>query len=869
MTAAELALALVRTTLATGIAACLALLLLSSLRVVTPRVHRIAWSLVVLQGWLLIPWTFQIKSPPVEHASPLGGTSSSASTWSDSDSPSIQLPTAETNSRDRSISPAPFAILAWLTGAALAAGLAAARYARILRTLPLGAAPDDPQWQAEWSNALCAMPSSSWACPKGGTPKSARGVVEAGSFAQILHALRRTLGVPLRDPAFRLRVDLRITDRLGPLLAYIPFTYLILAPRPLWTVLTSAERSAILRHELAHLRRRDLWKSLALRALALPQWFNPLAWLAVRRFDEAAEWACDDAATSAHPNEQLTMANSLLHAAEFATATPCGAVAVQGGVLSRRIHRLVTPRFKEESNMRKLAVPALLAALAAAQLIRIDRVSAESAVEQASHHADAPPAPPTAATRREYKESAWPRYIVEPPDILLIEGVKLVPKAPHRLEAFDAILVRVAGAFPEHPIDDTYSVDADGTINLGPTYGRIHVAGLTIEEAEERIRADLSKILTDVKASASLVASAGAQQITGQHLVAMDGRVNLGVYGSVYVAGLTIEESCEAIEKKLAERLEQPQVSVDVLSYNSKVYYVITKGGGKGDNVVRAPITGNETVLDAIANIGGMSVNAATKIWIARPAPNGVGVEQILPVAWNDIADGASTATNYQLMPGDRLFIEPQPPESTHEAAAPAPEQRGSALPARDGALPSTPYSVPTPRPSATQAEPAQPPRPVQESPLPQRAQQILFKISVIRDRTGDVTELSPALRTEGAALGDANALLGALRILRKHELIEEIADPMLATVVGRTARMELAHAPDVSAIAVAVSPRSMESDGGRRVLNIQVGLTHGAVKIDRGMDVPLGQTLVLAAPPHAELGPGKVYLVVTPELVE
>jgi hypothetical protein len=44
-------------------------------------------------------------------------------------------------------------------------------------------------------------------------------------------------------------------------------------------------------------------------------------------------------------------------------------------------------------------------------------------------------------------------------------------------------------------------------------------------------------------------------------------------------------------------------------------------------------------------------------MWIARPAPNGVGCEQILPVNWNDIAQGASTATNYQLMPGDRLFI--------------------------------------------------------------------------------------------------------------------------------------------------------------------------------------------------------------------
>jgi polysaccharide biosynthesis/export protein len=72
---------------------------------------------------------------------------------------------------------------------------------------------------------------------------------------------------------------------------------------------------------------------------------------------------------------------------------------------------------------------------------------------------------------------------------------------------------------------------------------------------------------------------------------------------------------------------------------------------------VRAPITGNETVIDAVANLGGISQVSSTKMWIARPAPNGVGCEQILQVNWVDISRGASTATNYQLMPGDRLFI--------------------------------------------------------------------------------------------------------------------------------------------------------------------------------------------------------------------
>lgn len=269
-----------------------------------------------------------------------------------------------------------------------------------------------------------------------------------------------------------------------------------------------------------------------------------------------------------------------------------------------------------------------------------------------------PPEPPMqSSVPRELEKVTLPRYIVEPPDILLIEGVKLVPKSPHKIETFDALLIRVSGAFPDRPIDDAYSVDADGSVNLGPTYGRVKVQGLTIEEAEDEVRKHLQQILSDVDVSISLLQSAGAQAVTGQHLVGPDGRVNLGTYGSVFVAGKTIEEVKAAVEAQLALKLEDPEVFVDVLAYNSKLYYVITQGGGFGDDVVRLPITGNETVLDAVATIGGISQVSSTRMWIARPAPNGVGCEQVLPICWNDITRGASTATNYQLMPGDRLFI--------------------------------------------------------------------------------------------------------------------------------------------------------------------------------------------------------------------
>ena len=71
---------------------------------------------------------------------------------------------------------------------------------------------------------------------------------------------------------------------------------------------------------------------------------------------------------------------------------------------------------------------------------------------------------------------------------------------------------------------------------------------------------------------------------------------------------------------------------------------------------MRIPSTGNETVLDAMSFIGGLSPVSSKRIWIARPAPAGSG-DQILPVDWRGITRRGTTSTNYQILPGDRVFV--------------------------------------------------------------------------------------------------------------------------------------------------------------------------------------------------------------------
>ncbi|MDA1040299.1 MAG: polysaccharide biosynthesis/export family protein [Planctomycetota bacterium] len=283
---------------------------------------------------------------------------------------------------------------------------------------------------------------------------------------------------------------------------------------------------------------------------------------------------------------------------------------------------------------------------------RPQRTLAQQTLLEANCHPDGHPLP-----AKELAKVSLPPYVIEPPDILLIDALRVVPKPPFRIQSFDVLQVMVEGTLLDQPIRGLFAVEPGGMIDLGPAYGKVAVGNLSLNEAQDAVFRHLTRVLREPQVSLTLAEAAGQQQIAGEHLVGPDGTIQLGTYGSVHVTGLTLREAKSAIEAHLAAFLEAPLVSVDVYSYNSKVYYVITEGAGYGDNVARFPVTGNETVLDAIAGINGLSRLSSKEVWIARPAPSSMGCDQILPVDIEAIMKGGATATNYQLLPGDRVFI--------------------------------------------------------------------------------------------------------------------------------------------------------------------------------------------------------------------
>jgi RNA polymerase sigma factor (sigma-70 family) len=214
---------------------------------------------------------------------------------------------------------------------------------------------------------------------------------------------------------------------------------------------------------------------------------------------------------------------------------------------------------------------------------------------------------------REFQKVSMPDYVVEPPDIIIVE---------------------VLEALPGRPITGERLVRPDGKISLG-FYGEVYVAGLTTTEIKAKVATQLQEFINDET-------------------------LGLTRYNSE-------TEKIEPVEPSRTNR-----IFVDVTSFNSKAYYVQGEVATPG----RLPITGNETVLDAINFAGGLLPSAAKdRIRLVRPAQDATRSEQTLLVDLPAIISQGQTKTNYQLLPGDRLIVDRDPKIAIEDAKVAKPEK--------------------------------------------------------------------------------------------------------------------------------------------------------------------------------------------------
>lgn len=140
-------------------------------------------------------------------------------------------------------------------------------------------------------------------------------------------------------------------------------------------------------------------------------------------------------------------------------------------------------------------------------------------------------------------------------------------------------------------------------------------------------------------------------------VVQQDGTIDLGKYGQPIVAGKTVRQ----LEVELGELIKDPDkkpvaMTVRLVGKPSSVYYVFGEVNAPG----AYPVTGRETVMDGVVAAGGLTRKASTEnIILSRPTtPNGCRI--VYPVCWPQIVQLGDTTTNYQLLPGDRIYVPSQ-----------------------------------------------------------------------------------------------------------------------------------------------------------------------------------------------------------------
>jgi len=120
---------------------------------------------------------------------------------------------------------------------------------------------------------------------------------------------------------------------------------MVLLPVALTTGLTPEDFAAIIRHELAHIRRYDLWMNLLQRVIESLLFFHPAAWFISRRLSAEREVCCDDLVVSSGC-KPMDYAGALLRMAELCAssrkpvALALAAASDRTPLLERRIERL-------------------------------------------------------------------------------------------------------------------------------------------------------------------------------------------------------------------------------------------------------------------------------------------------------------------------------------------------------------------------------------------------------------------------------------------------------------------------------------------------------------------------------------------------
>lgn len=146
---------------------------------------------------------------------------------------------------------------------------------------------------------------------------------------------------------------------------------------------------------------------------------------------------------------------------------------------------------------------------------------------------------------------------------------------------------------------------------------------------------------------------AGRDEFKGQRTVAPDGTLSLGQYGSVRVEGLTLPAVARAVAEPIGVRPED--VHVRVTEFASRHLILVGEVVGRQR---RIPYQGQETVLDVLQRVGGITPGAEpTEIYVVRSHVGDLQRPEVFHVDLQSIVLEQDQSTNIRVRPYDQIYV--------------------------------------------------------------------------------------------------------------------------------------------------------------------------------------------------------------------
>jgi polysaccharide export outer membrane protein len=148
----------------------------------------------------------------------------------------------------------------------------------------------------------------------------------------------------------------------------------------------------------------------------------------------------------------------------------------------------------------------------------------------------------------------------------------------------------------------------------------------------------------------------------GKYAVELDGSFSFPLIGRVKAGGLTIRNLETELKNKLADGFfKNPQLTVAIEQYRSQRVFVT----GEVRNPGAYPLTGDMTLIEALAKAGSTAQSASDEVLVVRggkEAQEAVSLDatagrENIRVNLKDLQSGAASARNIDLRDGDTIYV--------------------------------------------------------------------------------------------------------------------------------------------------------------------------------------------------------------------